>query len=88
VDRKARKPSPPAPRPKVIHLTQEHVLRRTAKSFLDEPAFRCSKCSSTYVNWEPAFVHCRHCGKLARVARASLVAQEEFEMRSGLRSAS
>ncbi len=36
---------------------------------------------------EPAFVHCRFCGKIARLANASLADQELFEIRSGLRLA-
>jgi len=45
------------------------------------------KCNSTFIGREPAFIHCFYCGKMARIANASLLAQEEFEMRSGLRIA-
>lgn len=72
---------------KVVRLTREHALARAAKRFLDAPTARCPKCHSTFVGLEPLFVHCRCCGKLARIARASLLAQERFELRSGLRSA-
>jgi hypothetical protein len=49
---------------------------------------RCGKCGSTFVALEPAFLHCLYCGRLARLAGASLLAQELFEIRSGLRLAS
>ena len=81
------KPNVPAPAA-VIRLTPEHTLQRAAKRFLTGPQTRCPKCDSTYVGWEPAFIHCRLCGKLARIADASLELQEIWEMRSGLRIAS
>jgi hypothetical protein len=37
---------------------------------------------------EPAFLHCLYCGSLTRIAGGSLLAQELFEIRSGLRLAS
>jgi hypothetical protein len=38
---------------------------------------------------EPAFVHCRFCGSLSRrVGAGSMLDQELFELRSGLRLAS
>ena len=46
------------------------------------------KCHSTFIAHEPAFIHCYYCGKMARIANASLLLQEEFEMRSGMRAAS
>jgi hypothetical protein len=49
---------------------------------------RCDKCGSTFVAREPAFLHCLHCGRLARITGGSLLAQELFEIRSGLRLAS
>jgi ribosomal protein L37AE/L43A len=73
---------------RVVRLTPEHVLRRAAKRFLGEPADNCPKCASTFVRREPAFIHCRYCGNLARIANASLVDQELYELRSGLRLAS
>jgi hypothetical protein len=48
----------------------------------------CLKCGSTFVAREPAFVHCRHCGSLTRIPGSSLLEQELFEIRSGLRLAS
>ena len=48
----------------------------------------CVKCGSTFIEIEPAFVHCRYCGSLYRIRGTSLLAQEEYEMRSGLRLAS
>ena len=49
---------------------------------------RCHKCDSAYIVREPAFVHCRYCGAMNRIQSGSLLDQEEFEMRSGLRLAS
>jgi hypothetical protein len=72
----------------VITLTAEHTLQRAAKRFLPGPQARCPKCDSTYVGREPAFIHCRLCGKLARIADAPLELQELWELRSGLRIAS
>jgi hypothetical protein len=46
------------------------------------------KCGSLFIEIEPAFVHCRYCGSLSRIRGTSLLAQEEYEMRSGLRLAS
>ncbi|HZN53056.1 MAG TPA: hypothetical protein VFD81_20615 [Methylomirabilota bacterium] len=82
------KPKVPAAPAAVIRLTPEHTLQRTAKRFLAGPQARCPKCDSTYVGREPAFIHCRLCGKLARIADAPLELQEIWEMRSGLRIAS
>lgn len=48
----------------------------------------CAKCGSRFVVREPAFLHCRYCGSMARIATASLAEQELFEIRSGLRLAS
>ena len=75
------------PKTKVIRLSPERALARAEKAFLAAPAARCPKCDSTFVGREPAFLHCRHCGTLARIANASLAAQELFELRSGLRIA-
>ena len=73
---------------KVVLLTPERVLERASRRFLAERTSACSKCGSRFVDHEPAFVHCRYCGAIARIANRSLAAQEEFEMRSGLRVAS
>jgi len=73
---------------KVVSLLEpDLVLERTARRFLAQPIDRCVKCNSTFIGREPAFIHCFYCGKLARIANAPLLAQEEFEMRSGLRIA-
>lgn len=73
---------------KVVSLLEpDLVLERTSRRFLTQPIDRCVKCNSTFIGREPAFIHCFYCGKLARIANAPLAAQEEFEMRSGLRIA-
>ena len=72
---------------RVTRLTPEHFLAAAAKRFLHERPDRCGKCGSTFMYHEPAFVHCRYCGKIARLANASLTDQELFEIRSGLRLA-
>jgi hypothetical protein len=69
-------------------LDPDLVLERAAKRFLAQPIDRCVKCHSTFIGHEPAFIHCYYCGKMARIANASLFLQEEFEMRSGMRVAS
>jgi len=76
------------PMNRVIRLTPEHILRRAAKRFLEAPGDNCPKCESTYVRREPAFIHCRCCGNLARIANASLADQALYELRAGLRLAS
>jgi len=73
---------------KVVRLSPERFLARAARRFLPAPTDQCEKCGSTFVAREPAFVHCRYCGKMARLADASLLDQELFELRSGLRIAS
>ena len=72
----------------VIRLAPEHGLARAAKRFLTGLPDHCPKCGSSSVVLEPAFLRCRCCGKLARLANASLTDQEVFERRSGLRIAS
>ncbi|HEX3178386.1 MAG TPA: hypothetical protein VHZ49_17045 [Methylomirabilota bacterium] len=69
-------------------LDPDLVLERAARRFLPQPIDRCVKCHSTFIGREPAFIHCYYCGKMARIANASLLLQEEFEMRSGMRAAS
>ena len=51
-------------------------------------ANRCAKCRSTFVMREPAFLHCYYCGAMTRIPSGSLLEQEVFELRSGLRLAS
>lgn len=77
-----------APGATVVRLAPKHGLARAAKRFLAGRPDRCPKCGSTFVTLEPAFLHCHCCGKLARLANASLADQEVFERRSGLRRAS
>jgi hypothetical protein len=89
----AKAPPSSAPLPRggarvVSLLDPDIVLERTAKRFLVQPIDRCVKCHSTFICHEPAFIHCYYCGKMARIANASLFLQEEFEMRSGMRAAS
>ena len=72
----------------MVLLTPERVLERASRRFLAERTNDCGKCGSRFVDHEPAFVHCRYCGAIARIANRSLAAQEEFELRSGLRVAS
>ena len=80
------------PRPvrgtKVVPLTPERMLERASRRFLPARPTACVKCGSGFVVHEPAFVHCRYCGCIARLANRSLLEQEEFELRSGLRVAS
>ena len=52
------------------------------------PSDGCVKCGSGFIVREPAFVHCRYCGNMARIPTGSLLEQELFELRSGLRLAS
>jgi hypothetical protein len=97
---KARRPSVPrenddesrgAHRPgRVVEFTStpERMLDRAARKFLTQPTDQCIKCGSTFVRREPAFIHCHYCGKMARIANASLGEQELFELRLGLRLAS
>ena len=68
--------------------TPEGMLDRAARKFLTQPTDRCVKCGSAFVAHEPAFIHCHYCGSMARIANASLGAQELFELRLGLRLAS
>ena len=68
--------------------TPERMLDRAARKFLQQPTDRCIKCGSAFVGREPAFIHCYYCGKMARIANASLGDQELYELRMGLRLAS
>jgi hypothetical protein len=84
-------PAKPAARrsAKIVSLLEpDIVLARASRRFLPGPVDRCVKCDSTFVGREPAFIHCYYCGKMARIANASLLVQEEFERRAGLRIAS
>jgi hypothetical protein len=81
--------APPKTGARVVSLLDpDIVLERATRRFLPQAIDRCVKCHSTFISHEPAFIHCYYCGKMARIANASLFVQEEFEMRSGLRVAS
>jgi hypothetical protein len=64
------------------------VVHRVRPKSAADGTLRCPKCESRYIVLEPAFVHCRYCGHLSRITGGSLLEQELFEMRSGLRLAS
>ena len=80
--------SPPRGRVVTLSITPERHLERASRKFLTDPSDRCVKCGSTFIAREPAFIHCHYCGNMARIANASLGAQELFELRLGLRLAS
>lgn len=73
---------------RLVVLRPERFLVKAAKRPLQARTSRCTKCDSAFVEHEPAFVHCRYCGNLMRVAGASLLEQQLYELRSGLRVAS
>jgi hypothetical protein len=66
---------------KIVRLVPRRLQERAARAASGQSAGGC-------VEIEPAFIHCRYCGSLSRIRGASLLAQEEYEMRSGLRLAS
>ena len=78
---------PAAPSAQVLHVTPQRFLESAAKRFVRGRPLACLKCGSTYIRHEPAFVHCRLCGKIARIADASLGDQEVYERQRGLRLA-
>ncbi len=71
----------------VVALAPARALARTRE---EVAAVRphCPKCGSAFVAREPLFLHCYYCGHLARIPTGSVLAQELFELRSGLRLAS
>jgi hypothetical protein len=71
---------------RVIDLLPARGADRRWKTVVDKRVSACTKCSSTFVQHEPAFVHCRFCGNMMRVAGAAVMEQDTYEMRSGLRS--
>jgi hypothetical protein len=71
-----------------VRLVRLPVRPRRPTAVPDERLDRCVKCSSTFVVREPAFLHCRYCGSMTRIQTGSLLEQELFEIRSGLRLAS
>jgi hypothetical protein len=81
-------PEPHEVQAKIIRLVPRRLLERVVRAQAGESPHGCHKCGSLFVEIEPAFVHCRYCGSLSRIRGASLLAQEEWEMRSGMRLAS
>jgi hypothetical protein len=75
-------------RAKIVRLVPRRLLERVTRAPGAPARGGCLKCGSFFIEIEPAFVHCRYCGSLSRIRGASLLAQEEYEMRSGLRLAS
>lgn len=73
-------------RDKVVALVTRPSLEARASAAVE--ANRCAKCRSTFVMREPAFLHCFYCGAMTRIPTGSLLEQELFELRSGLRLAS
>ena len=80
--------SPPRGRVVTLNITPERHLERASRKFLTDLSNRCVKCGSAFITREPAFIHCHYCGSMARIANASLEAQDLFELRLGLRLAS
>ena len=72
---------PPGPMGQLVRLS-------AAKSVASRDADRCPKCKSRFIEREPAFLHCKYCGNMARIVDGSLMDQDTFERRSGLRIAS
>ncbi|HET7341793.1 MAG TPA: hypothetical protein VFL90_10040 [Methylomirabilota bacterium] len=77
-----------APTAKIVRLVPRRLHERVARGPHGQASGGCHKCGSHFIEIEPAFVHCRYCGSLSRIQGASLLAQEEYELRSGLRLAS
>jgi hypothetical protein len=83
-----RAPEPPELHPRIVRFVPRRLLERVARAQAGQGGGGCHKCGSLFVEIEPAFVHCRYCGSLSRIRGASLLAQEEWETRSGMRLAS
>jgi hypothetical protein len=73
---------------KIVRLVPRRLLERVVRGQAGDAKGGCHKCGSLFVEIEPAFIHCRYCGSLSRIHGASLLAQEEWETRSGMRLAS
>jgi hypothetical protein len=86
--RRKRAPQRHEVRAKIVRLVPRRLLERVVRAQAGDGTGGCHKCGSLFVEIEPAFVHCRYCGSLSRIRGASLLAQEEWEMRSGMRLAS
>lgn len=82
-----RAPESPA-QAKIVRLVPRRLLERVVRGQAGDSTGGCHKCGSLFVEIEPAFIHCRYCGSLSRIHGASLLAQEEWEQRSGMRLAS
>jgi hypothetical protein len=74
--------------PRLVRLTPERVRARSWRRPAGDDVERCAKCGSTFIVREPALIHCRYCGRTARIENGSLSDQELYEIRSGLRLAS
>lgn len=84
---RAKRPAQVArPRGRVVRISPAAVREREVLAA--RGVHVCVKCGSGWVVLEPAFLHCRFCGNLHRRPGGSLLLQEEFEIRSGLRLAS
>ena len=84
--RKRKASAKPARKRRVERRQERAKIVRIPRRPVERPG--CMKCGSFFIEIEPAFVHCRYCGSLSRIRGTSLLAQEEYEMRSGLRLAS
>jgi hypothetical protein len=73
-----------AVRAKIVRLVPRRLLDRVRAAKGEPDRGGCHKCGSHFIEVEPAFVHCRYCGSLSRIRGASLLAQEEYELRSGV----
>lgn len=74
---------------KIVRFVPRRLLERVVRGQAGESGGGgCHKCGSRFLEIEPMFVHCRYCGSLSRIRGASLLAQEEWELRSGMRLAS
>ncbi len=73
---------------RVVRLTPERARERSLRRVAGDDVERCAKCGSTFIVREPALIHCRYCGRTARIENGSLSDQELYEIRSGLRLAS
>jgi len=79
----------PAALPAKPPIPMGQLLRFGAsKTVLAQDADRCPKCKSGFVDREPAFLHCKYCGNMARIVDGSLMDQDVYERRAGLRIAS
>jgi hypothetical protein len=71
---------------RVVVPLREGADTAASKKVVSERVSRCTKCTSTFIEHEPAFIHCRYCGNMMRLAGGALMDQDTHELRSGLRS--